>query len=178
MAMLTLALLGQDRTGLVRALATRVAAAEGNWMEARMARLAGQFAGIVLIDVADADAGPLADGLRSLGSDDLRIHITVAGSQGPAATRRPALTLSLVGQDRPGIVRDIADAIAAEGVNIEELTTDVATAAFSGESLFRASARLSLPEDAALGRLRSALEALAAELMVDVDLVEAADARA
>ena len=90
-----------------------------------------------------------------------------------AATPRHALTLELIGQDRPGIVREVAQALAARGVNIEELATEVATASFSGERLFRATARLRAPADAATGDLREALEALAHELMVDIDLEEA-----
>lgn len=172
MATLTLTLVGRDRTGLVRALAERVAAADGNWLEARMARLAGQFAGVVLIEVADAQAERLVADLRALEAETLRIEV-VAGLPEEPPTRRPGLTLSLVGQDHPGIVRDITEALASQGVNIDELTTDIGTAAFSGERLFRATARLSVPADAPVEPLRAALEALAHELMVDVELVEA-----
>ncbi len=48
MADLVLTLIGPDRPGLVEAVAEPIAAHGGNWLESRMAHLAGQFAGIVL----------------------------------------------------------------------------------------------------------------------------------
>lgn len=176
MAALTLTVIGRDRPGLVGTLSERVAAAGGNWLEARMARLAGQFAGIVLVEVDDRAADRLVADLRALDAEGLRVTAE-RGAGGEAAAGRGlprALTLELVGHDHPGIVREIAKALAGRGVNIEELTTGVATAAFSGERLFRATARLSAPAEVATGSLREALEDLAHELMVDVELEDAA----
>ena len=42
---LVMTVLGNDRPGLVRSLADTVASHGGNWLESRMARLAGQFPG-------------------------------------------------------------------------------------------------------------------------------------
>ena len=72
--------------------------------------------------------------------------------------------------DRPGIVREIARALAARGVNVEELRTHTSSAPMSGEALFHARARLRIPSDASLDTLRATLEAIAHELMVDVSL--------
>ena len=58
--------------------------------------------------------------------------------------------LELVGHDHPGIVRDITQALAGRRVNIEELTTRVVSASFSGERMFEAEARLRVPADVAL----------------------------
>ncbi len=58
----------------------------------------------------------------------------------------------------------------AERVNIEELTTRVVSASFSGESLFEAEARLRVPADVPADELRELLEKLANELMVDISL--------
>jgi glycine cleavage system regulatory protein len=176
MTALTLTLIGRDRPGLVRALSERIAASGGNWLESRMARLAGQFAGVLLVEVPEPEADRLAEALRALGAEGLRVTVERGvGEAVPAqaAAPRHAFTLELVGQDRPGIVREVAQALAARGVNIEELTTEVATASFSGERLFRAKARLAAPPDAASGDLRDALEELAHELMVDLELEEA-----
>ncbi|MEO0415151.1 MAG: ACT domain-containing protein, partial [Verrucomicrobiota bacterium] len=40
---------GTDRPGLVEELSRAVAAAGGNWEESRLARLHGQFAGVVRV---------------------------------------------------------------------------------------------------------------------------------
>ena len=84
------------------------------------------------------------------------------------------LRLELVGQDRPGIVRDISRALAELGISIQELTTEVTSAAMSGEHLFHASALLQVPSSVATADLQRVLEGLANELMVDVNLHEAA----
>lgn len=170
MAPLTLTLIGRDRPGLVDAVARRVAEAGGNWLQSRMARLGGQFAGILLVEAPDARLEDLAESLRALDREGLQVMIE-RGAGAPPAPQH-ILALELVGHDRPGIVREIAHALAARGVNIEELETEVVPGSFSGEPLFRATARLSAPADLATEALRAALEQLANELMVDVELEE------
>src|ERR1700679_3586528 len=154
MASLILTVVGPDRPGLVRALAEAVAARNGSWLESRMARLAGQFAGIVLVEAPDA----LLDDLRALESQGLRITVQTgtAGVSVPATA--PRLALEVVGNDRPGIVRDIAQVPAASHVNIEELTTGVVSGSFSGEPLFRVTAVLRAPDAAAVEAVRAGLE--------------------
>lgn len=165
MASLILTVVGPDRPGLVRALAEAVAAQGGSWLESRMARLAGQFAGIVLVEAPDS----LVEGLRPLESQGLRITVQTATSSGQAiAAGTSRLALEVVGNDRPGIVRDISQILAANGVNIEELTTGVVSGSFSGETLFRLMAFLRAPDMAAMDAVRVGLELLGNELMVDI----------
>lgn len=161
MASLILTVVGPDRPGLVNALSAAVAARGGSWLESRMARLGGQFAGIVLVD-APAD---LLDDLHGLESQGLRIAAQEALAPPPPAGAR--LTLEVVGNDRPGIVRDVTRVLAACGVNIEELTTDVTSGSFSGGGLFKAVALLRAPDAAAVEAARAGLEDLGNELMVD-----------
>ena len=85
------------------------------------------------------------------------------------------LRLDLVGQDRPGIVRDISAGLAAIGVNVAELSTECTSAPMSGEVLFNASALLHLPVERTLEELRDAMEKIASDLMVDIDLAQAGD---
>jgi glycine cleavage system regulatory protein len=164
MASLILTVVGPDRPGLVSALSEAVATRGGSWLESRMARLAGQFAGIVLVEAPES----LLDDLRALESRGLRI-VVQSGSPGVAsAAAEPRLTLEVVGNDRPGIVRDIAQILAGNGVNIEELTTGVASGSFSGETLFRVTALVRAPGAAAVDAMRTGLERLGNELMVDI----------
>ncbi len=166
---LVLTVLGDDRPGLVESLARVVAEHGGNWVESRMAHLAGHFAGILRVEV-DADrAEALAAALRALAASGLEsiVHPDVATA---APLDRPLVRLDLVGQDRPGIVREISRVLAGQGVNVEELHTECVAAPTTGQSLFRASARLRLPGGVSEASLRAALEAVAADLMVDVDL--------
>lgn len=169
---LVLTVIGPDRPGLVESLARTVAAHGGNWTESRMAELAGQFAGILRVVLPAAQVDALATALQALEADGLRVQIARSQAAGAAAARQ--LTLDLVGQDRPGIVREIAAALARLGVSIDELHTRVASASMSGETLFEAHARLAVPATLGLADLRGALEALANEMMVDLTLDDVA----
>ena len=92
----------------------------------------------------------------------------------PKPTAAPARqsVLEIVGQDRPGIVREISHALAGFGVNVEELETECASAAMSGETLFKARARLSIPESCNAAQVRQQLERIAADLIVEISLAE------
>jgi glycine cleavage system regulatory protein len=80
--------------------------------------------------------------------------------------------LEIVGQDRPGIVRQISHALAMHGVNVEELESDCSSAAMSGETLFKARATLSIPPSCDVTVLRRELEQIASDLIVDISLAE------
>lgn len=164
MASLIMTVVGPDRPGLVSALSEAVAARNGSWLESRMARLAGQFAGIVLVEAPEA----LLDDLRALESQGLRIVVQSGMSGAAETTAEPRSLLEVVGNDRPGIVRDITQILAQNRINIEELTTGVASGSFSGETLFRATALVRAPDQAAMDAMRVALELLGNELMVDI----------
>ena len=167
---LILTLIGTDRPGLVRILAELVAERGGSWLESRMARLGGQFAGIALVSVPPAEIEALTAALAGLQDQGLRVTM----EPGTVEASRPAQTilhLEVVGHDRPGIVRDFTQALWNCGVNIEELTTDVLSGSFSGEALFRAEARLRAPSFDVASQVRSALEHLGNELMVDIKAV-------
>ena len=66
--------------------------------------------------------------------------------------------LELVGHDRPGIVRDLSSALAKLGVSIDELQTQVASAAMSGDELFKVKALLAVPAEVSNATMRQALE--------------------
>ncbi len=166
---LVLTLIGPDRPGIVEAIAEPIARHGGNWLESRMAHLAGKFAGILRIDVPAGQEASLTAALGALEASGLKLTIEA----GPAAAGEPGartFLLDLVGLDRPGIVREISHALAERGVNIEELTTDRTTAPMSGELLFRSRARVSVPPRTDPERLRERLEQLAGDLMVQITL--------
>ncbi len=136
-----------------------------------MAQLAGKFAGVLCIEVADDQAGSLEEALNGLASRGL--HLVVERSDAPAPTRVQAIEIELVGQDRPGLVHEIAYVLASQGINVEELATDRPTAAMSGSAMFQAHIRASIPEGVDLAVVHRRLEHLAADLMADIRLIEA-----
>jgi len=163
---LVVTLNGVDRPGVVARVAERARAHGGSWQESRFAHLAGRFAGVVRLDVADESLAALERALRELDGDDL--HVTVERGAVVAPPTGLRLTLELVGQDRPGIVRDVSAVLARHGVNIDELETEVESASMSAELLFHARASLVLPEGGDVDALQADLERLANELMVDL----------
>jgi glycine cleavage system regulatory protein len=211
---LVLTVIGPDRPGLVEAIADVVAAHGASWLESRMAHLAGQFAGILQVEVdvqqrdnlisglaaleklrletvihpdsrsSGASDGPTADGPSVVGeqpaSGQFQKHQAQVqeSQQGPLAEvaagamgqRGTIVCLELVGQDHPGIVREVTRVLADSSVNVEELQTERASAPGTGQLLFRASARLQLPEGVTEEALRQALEQVAGDLMVDLQL--------
>lgn len=172
MASLVLTVIGDDRPGLVSAVSALVEARGGSWQRSQMARLSGKFAGIALVDVPDAEVGALEEHLAALSADGLHVSVERAGS----SVERTVVDwrLHLLGQDRPGIVAEISTALAARGVGIDELLTDVRDAPMAGGVLFEVDARLSVPAGTDTAAVRTALEQLADELMVDLELVEGA----
>lgn len=177
MTALVLTVVGDDQAGLVDALSGVIVEHGGNWDTSEMARLGGKFAGIVLLTVPDANADALVEALGPIEAQGL-LDITVsrAASGAPAGRSRP-LTMELVGQDHPGIVHDISHALASHDVSIRELHTETTSAPMAGGALFNATAVLDVPEDIPIGQVRQRLEALANELMVDIELQEAPDQR-
>jgi glycine cleavage system regulatory protein len=168
MAHFVLTVLGDDRPGLVSAVAAPVNAHGGSWEHSQLAQLAGKFAGIVLVSVPDAEADALVADLHSL--QDQGLHVQVERTDPPAEDDRVRYELELVGADRPGIVAEISALLASSRVSIEELVTELVDAPMAGGRLFEARAVLVAPESATAEDLREALETLADRLMVDVHL--------
>jgi len=166
---LVLTVLGEDRPGLVEALAHIIAAHEGNWVESRMAHLAGQFAGLLRASVPDGNAAALLTALQGLAAHGLQVVVTHSPTDVPTPEAR-WLTLDLVGNDHLGIIRDLAHTLAQRGINIDELQTACTSAPMTGGMLFKATARLRVPQEAAVTDLQIALEQLAQDLMVDITL--------
>ena len=175
-----LTVIGEDRPGLVQALAGVVASHEGKWERSKLANLAGTFAGVGVVEVPDDRADDLRAALDTLaGVLHVGVHAApgAPGSSAPgaagaaAATEAPVtqvVTLDLLGNDRPGIVKELSGVFARHGLSIDELTTDTRDAPMAGGRLFEA--HIVATGTADTDAVRDDLERLASELMVDIDL--------
>ena len=164
---------GPDRPGIVSLLSAKAQGFGANWAGSRMASLAGQFAGMVHFEVPPEHADNLVAALKELESTGLKIEIEKSEGT-PVPEGRRIVRLELVGHDRPGIVRDLSGALAQRGVSIEELHTEIVSGAMTAEHLFKVKAELLVPKSVSNDDVRIALEALANEMMVDVELGGAA----
>lgn len=165
---LVLTVIAQDQPGLVERVAHCISEHGGNWLESRMSRMAGQFAGILRVDVPLAAHAELVSALEALQAQGIRVQIALGGDA-PTSIWQP-IHLELVGNDRPGIVRDITRLLSSQGVNLESLSTEVVPAPMSGELLFQAQALLGVPQSLSLEHLQGHLESLADDLMVELKL--------
>ncbi|WP_439865799.1 glycine cleavage system protein R [Pseudomonas syringae] len=165
---LVVTLVAPDQPGQVERIAQCIAEHGGNWLESRMSRMAGQFAGILKVGVEPQQYDDLIKALNNLSAHGIRMLLAESVVE-TSGTTRP-ISMQLVGNDRPGIVRDITRLLAGKGVNVEHLITDVAPAPMSSELLFHADAVLGVPVGLSLDELQEGLETLADDLMVELVL--------
>ncbi|MEX0324463.1 MAG: glycine cleavage system protein R [Puniceicoccaceae bacterium] len=163
-----LTLIGPDATGIVARTAAIVEARGGNWLDSRMIRLGGYFSGILRISIPEASLAAFGEEVETfLKGEGFQVAIQpaeiVAGESKGAAAR-----LELSGQDHPGIVHAIFSAFRESGVNVEELSTGLQVAPWSGTPVFEAKASLRIPEGVSLDVLQANLENLASDLLVEV----------
>lgn len=132
--------IGDDRPGLVAALAAAVDEHGGSWVDSQL----------------EAEVG-------------LAVEAAVAEQAAPPGPAR-ALRLRLLGQDRTGMVREVTTALRSQGATIDGLRSWTREAPEGGGMLFEAEAELRLPTESDEADVREALETIAAELMVDLEL--------
>jgi glycine cleavage system regulatory protein len=167
---LVMTIIGKDRTGLVESVARLVAEQGGNWLESRMCRLGGEFAGILRIHIAKDKESVLVQSLQGLGAHGL--VVVHPDNTSPPPQQKKLVSLELVCHDRIGIVLQISSVLARQGINVEELETECTSAPMSGEMLFKAAAKLSLSDSCSLLQLRQELEEVAGNMMIDLSFAE------
>ncbi len=167
---LILTVIGDDRPGLVEELATVISGQQGNWLEASLSHLAGKFAGIVKVAVPPSHEAALREALDAVVALRISAEASAVARSGETPGRR--LSLSLVGHDRIGIVREVSQALARHAVNVEKLETRVGSAPMSAETLFYAEADLAAAPGLDVGALKADLERISNDLMVDITLGE------
>lgn len=161
---LILTVMANDRPGIAERLAREIEANQGNWLESRMATMAGKFAGIVRIDVPVEHSEAAQKALQSLREEGLSVQIELGETS--EVTYEPH-TVEVVGNDRPGIVREVTNAFAKLGVNVIDLQTEIEPASMSGGFLFKAVIEFALTEEQDMDSVVKALEDLSPDLMVD-----------
>lgn len=163
-----LSAVGSDRPGLTQSLAEAVLAAGGNWLESHLSRLGGKYVGSVLVELEGENLPILEKAMHDV--DATGLHVSIAPAEEESAVPGHPLAIELVGQDRPGIVREVTAVLAGLRVNIEDFSSETENSSWSGQRLFRAAARLSIPADTSFEQVRAALEAISGEIMVDLTI--------
>jgi len=174
MTLLVLSVVGSDRPGLTQALAGAVLKAGGNWLESQLSQLGGLYVGSVLVELEAGGVEDLRAAVQAVDAHGLEVRIAPAASPAPEKDAvGEALQLTLVGQDRPGIVNQVTAVLATLDANIEAFETWVAPEPHAGWPLFHMKARLKLPPAVASSAVQTALEDISGEVMVDISLTSA-----
>ncbi len=164
--------IGRDEPGLVSRIADVVKQKGGNWLESRMSQLAGQFAGVGVVEAAASDMAGIRAAIADL--PDISTLIQDAEAETEVKNSR-ILTLNIVGPDRPGIVFDVTHALAEFVANIAEMDTHVSAAPMTGEITFSADASVEIPFEMEWKSIAEKLDQVAGDLGVDILLDEEPD---
>jgi glycine cleavage system regulatory protein len=154
---------GKDNIGLVEALAGHIEQRGGNWLESRLCRLGGQFAGIVRVEFSTPPLH-LPEKVQSLFCH----WETVSEDDSVQSGTQSSARIDILAADRPGLVKQITHLLSLAGANVEEIESRVRSAPFSGEQMFEAHCLISLGSKVDRGKLVVQLESLAEELMCDI----------
>ncbi len=167
---MVLTVIGHDRPGLVETIAESVASHGGNWVDSSMSRLGGEFAGIVRVLIPEDKTAALEKELTELDRDE-KISVTVRkNSPNEDSPTGQLASFELLGHDQIGIVLKITQILARHQVNVLDLETSVTSASMEGSPMFKAVAELRLPDNIDIAALEEALETIANDIMVDIDL--------
>lgn len=169
--LVVMTVLGADHPGIVDRLARIIRQREGNWLESRMARLGGQFAGIVAARVPAASLDALQKDLDGLAAEGLLVTLqpgAPADDSTTAEARELHMRIEILSPDRPGILRELTSLLEKHSANVEELATRIVPAEFSGEPLFKAHLRVALASADEREPLREAIQNLATDLALDL----------
>jgi glycine cleavage system regulatory protein len=167
---LVISFIGDDRPGLIEQISAAVSKHEGNWLESRMSQLAGKFAGIVRVGVATEHIEGMTEALQALGSQGLSVLVE-ASEVTSTSDARKILLLNMIGLDRPGIVREVSQALAKYNINVLEMTTNITNAPMTGELMFNADASIEIPLDVDIRDLHDQLEVITNDLAVEMELM-------
>lgn len=160
-----LSVTGSDRPGLTKDLAEAVVSVAGNWKAGHLSRLGGLYVGSVLVEIAPDRIDDLRQAIEAIGDDGLTVAAVPAGDG--QSHEGAALLFELVGQDRPGIIKEVTTVLTGLGANIESLTSGEEMGAWGGEHLFTAKVKANLPDGVSPEEVQNALEAISSEIMVD-----------
>jgi len=163
---------GDDRPGLVEQLSSVIESNQGSWLESRLSQLGGKFAGLILVTLPTASGATLESELKALSASGLSVRVTPSSKLEHTAhgTSSRGITLTIIGPDRLGIVREISRALAARQINVIEMDSDVSSAPMSAEMIFRSRIDAEIPEHFDLDELQDSLDDIANNMTLEIDL--------
>jgi glycine cleavage system transcriptional repressor len=176
MKQLVITAVGPDRPGLVDEISGFLLEAGANLADSRMVNLRGQFALILLAEVADDAAADKIEQTAHDAGEKIGLDVFVQPDESHASASKGGLAfhVSTYAMDQPGIVHRITHLLHERGVNIEELQTRLEPGSYTGTPQFSMELTMTVPQTLPVKQLRADLEALCESLNCDID-IEPAD---
>lgn len=171
--------IGNDRPGLVEQLSLVIERNGGSWQQSRLAQLGGKFAGLILVSLPAAGGPSLEAELSALAASGISVRVTpmedsltalARAAKGSAVPPGRTITLTVIGPDRHGIVREVSHALAQRRINVVEMDSGVRSAPMSAEMIFSARIEAWIPEDTNIDDLRDTLDEIANAMTLEIDL--------
>ncbi len=155
---------GKDRPGIVDELAQLIKHHGGSWQVSQFAHMAGHFTGFVEVSLPENKEELFRQAIDALVS--LQVQVLEGGAADHSWPLRA--TVSVTGNDKPGILAEVTGVLNGFDVNIEQLQSDCQSAPNWGGTLFKAKITFNARDDFDMDALVERLEAIADDFMVDV----------
>ncbi|MCH2189602.1 MAG: ACT domain-containing protein [Gammaproteobacteria bacterium] len=158
----------EDKPGIVRTLSDTALSHNASWQESSLSRLCGQFTGIVHFEVTADKKSVLETSLINLSTQGIQVTVHKNTKIKDDSEDINGLYIMVEANDRPGIIREITQALAEHNVNVDNIDTEVSSASMAGYMLFKAHLALAMPDDMSESDLEEVLEEVSDDLMVSI----------
>jgi glycine cleavage system transcriptional repressor len=170
MSRFAVSIVGLDRPGIVAAVTAVFAERGCNLQDCSMTVLNGHLAMTLVVEApfdlhAEALQGALAGTTEAM---QLTAIVQTVADDAPGAPRGERYSMAVYGSDHPGIVHAIAQVLASESINIDDLSTRVVGGA--ERPVYVMALELTIPSACDPEALAARLDVLASELDVSCNL--------
>jgi glycine cleavage system transcriptional repressor len=166
---IVLTLTGHDRVGIVKEITNMLVKYGGNVETSRMARLGGEFAMLALVSMHEQNLPALEADLQKLQGEGFQISLLQTDND---HVKKYAgwlpYQIEILGADHEGIIYEIAQHLAQQGINIEDMETTTTPAPMSGTPLFTMQATVLVPPNMPFHKWSDALDEIGGRLNVNV----------
>jgi glycine cleavage system regulatory protein len=164
MKTLIIGLVGQDKPGLIDAVAQEVYNAKGNWLSSNFSHMAGQFAGFAEVQIPITSIDSLESALVKIPDLNIQLYKGDATNQ----SNHSVISIDVVGNDRKGIVQELSSTLNTFELNIVKFESHCESAPNWGSILFKAKAVIQVNDQFDLDELQETLEAIANDIVVEL----------
>jgi len=168
---IVLTLTGHDRVGIVKEITNLLVKYGGNVETSRMARLGGEFAMLALISMNDQNLPTLEAELQKLHDEGFQISLLQTDdNHAQKYTGWLPYQIEILGADHEGIIYEITQHLAQQGINIEDMETTTTPAPMSGTPLFTMQATVLVPPNLPFHTWSDTLDEIGDRLNVNINV--------